>query len=265
MINTYFGFTKNPFSKAISEKDIFIFKDFENIKNRLQFFLKEGGFFLLTGMIGSGKTTALKMFASSLNPNTHRMIYINDTFTNKRDFYRTISRCLDLNAYHYIDDARYFLKKYILELFFVKKIMPIFVFDEAQNLSGFILEEIRLLSNHDYDSINPVSFIISGHNLLKQRINIHENEALNQRITMRFNISGMTLAETCSFINNKLSLAGSSSAIFTDSVLNKIYEASSGIPRMINKICYSLLLSAMANNKKIIDDLLFSQTSGEWD
>lgn len=265
MIETYFGFTKNPFSKTITDKDIFLWKDFDNLKSRFQFFLKEGGIFLLTGLIGSGKTTAIRSFSNTLNPNTHRMIYTNESFTNKRDFYRTLLRYFDITPKHYVDDSRYLLRKHLLEMSLVKKITPILVFDEAQDISGFIFEEIRLLSNFEYDSISPVSFILSGHNLLKQRINNRENEALNQRVSLKFHLTGMSLSETCAYINNRLTLAGSTGAIFSDSALNKIYEASGGIPRMINKICYSLLLSSVINGKKVVDELTFSQTTGEWE
>ena len=265
MINNYFGFTKDPFPKSVNNKDIFMWKDFENLKNRLLFFLKQGGIFLLSGLIGSGKTTALRTFASALNPNSHRLFYSNDSFANKRDFYRTILRGLDREPMHYVEDARYSLKKTLLDMYHVKRIIPIIVFDEAQNLPGFIFEEIRLLSNFDLDSYSPAHFIISGHNLLKQRISAHENEALNQRIFLHFHIQGMDLQGTCSYINHCLNLAGSTSAIFTDSILNKIHEVSCGIPRKINKICNALFLSAVVSGKKIIDEAVFSQSTGEWD
>lgn len=265
MIEIFFGFTKNPFSKTVADKDIFMWKEFENLTGRLNYFINNDGIFLLTGSIGSGKTTALKLFSTQLNPNKYRVVYVCDTFNNKRDFYRSLLRSFDMIPPFHVDDARSMLKKHILECFFVKKIMPLIIFDEAQNMPGFIFEEIRLLSIYDYDSLNPVSFILSGHNLLKQRFANHENEALNQRVTLKYHISGMSLNETCSYITQRLTQAGSTSAIFNDSTFNKIHLASGGIPRLVNKICTSLLLSAVVNNKKIIDDLIFDQTTGEWE
>ena len=265
MINNYFGFTKNPFSKHINTKDIFNWNDFENVSSRLSYFLTDKGLFLLTGLIGSGKTTALKMFSQSINPNSHRIVYMNDSFDGKRDFYRTILEKLNVKPPFIGGDARNILRKQLLELYFIKKISPIIIFDEAQNLNGYILEEIRLLSNFDFDSISPVFIILSGHNLLKQRLALNENEALNQRIALRFHLTGMTLEETCSYMKHCLEKAGSSHAIFTDSVLNKIHETSTGVIRKINTICSNLLLSAMTKNKKIIDDLVFDSSRGEWE
>ncbi|MBN1216411.1 MAG: Flp pilus assembly complex ATPase component TadA [Candidatus Lokiarchaeota archaeon] len=265
MINNYFGFTKNPFLKHVNTKDIFNWGEFENISNRLSYFLKDKGIFLLTGLIGSGKTTAIKTFSESINPNSHRIVYIHDSFDSKRDFYRTLLEKLDVNPPFIGGDARNMLRKHLLEMYYIKKISPIIVFDEAQNLNGYILEEIRLLSNFDFESIFPALFILSGHNLLKQRLALNENEALNQRITLRFHLTGMTLEETCSYMKHCLEKAGSSHAIFTDSVLNKIHESSNGVIRKINTICSNLLLSAMTKNKKIVDDLVFDTSRGEWE
>jgi len=265
MINTYFGFTKNPFSKNINIKDIFKWNDFDNLTNRLDYFLKEKGIFLLTGLIGSGKTTTIRLFAQSINPNTHRIIYINECLDSKRDFYRTILEKMDVKPPYCAGDSRNQLRKYLLDMFYVKKVSPIIIFDEAQNLNAYILEEIRLLGNFDYDSVSPLSIILSGHNLLKQRLSLNENEALCQRITLRFHLIGMSLSESCNYIKYRLENAGSTHAIFADSVLNKIYEVTGGVIRKVNAVCMNLLISAMTKNQKIVDDNIFDSTRGEWE
>ena len=188
MINNYFGFTHKPFPKNISSKNMFIWKEFENLKLRLAYFLKERGLFLLTGLIGSGKTTALKHFSQSLDINAYSVIYLNFQFDSKRDFYRTIlNHCNIVPSYLY-GDSRNMLRKFFLEMHSVKRITPVLIFDEAQNLPGFILEEIRLLSNFDYDSVSPILIIFSGHRLLQQRMALNENEALKQRITIKYHL-----------------------------------------------------------------------------
>jgi general secretion pathway protein A len=263
-VNNYFGFAKNPFPKYVENKEVFLYKEFEDLSTRLQFFLSHKGIFLLTGLIGSGKTTALKVFASNLNPNNYRVEYMHNNHSTRRDLFRTMLLKLNVTPPFSDGDAREMLRKQLMEMYFIKKTTPLFIFDEAQNLNGFILEEIRLLSNFDFDSISPALFIISGHNKLKQRIVMRENEALNQRITMRFHFNGMNEEQTISYIQHNLKNAGSSNAIFTDTVLKKIFEVSTGIPRKINNICNDLLLSALTLDKKIIDEYVYEQTSGEW-
>lgn len=253
-----------PFSKNIAIKNMFSWKEFENLKLRLQYFLKERGIFLLTGLIGSGKTTALKYFSQSVDINAYRVIYLNCMFDTKRDFYRTILNGCNVTPPFLTGDSRNMLRKYFLDMYNLKRITPVLILDEAQNLPGFIMEEIRLLSNFDYDSISPVIIILSGHKLLQQRMALHENEALKQRLTIKSNLQGLNLEETCAYISHNLTQAGSTNAIFTDSVLSKIFEESRGILRNINNICNSLLLSAVINEKNIIDDYLFEDTKNEW-
>ena len=264
MITHYFGFTGKPFSKTVATGELFPWKDFENLAKRLDYFLSEGGIFLLTGNIGSGKTTALRRFAASLNPNTHTVIYLCETFDRKRDFYRSLLAQCGLTPSHLTGDCRIMLRKHILDLRLSKKITPIFILDEAQNYPAFVLEEIRILSNFDFDSASPALFILAGHRLLMQRISLHENEALRQRLSLKFHLEGLSLEETCAYISHRLLKAGSTGRIFADPVLAKIHEDSAGIPRMINTICNALLLAAVITEKKTIDEYLFEQTRGEW-
>lgn len=264
MITTYFGFTHNPFTRNTSVEKLFRWSDFENLATRLEYFIIEGGVFLLTGNIGAGKTTALRAFAHTLNPNKNRVIYTNDMIDSRKDFYSAILTHLGVTPSHFAGTSRRILRKHLQELALSKKQMLIVILDEAQNLPAFILEEVRLLLNSEFDSQSLVHFVISGHKLLQQRMSLHENEALRQRITLKFHMHGLSLEDTCAYIHHRLDAAGSSSQIFTDSVLAKIHEQSRGIPRMINKICYSLLLAAQATEKKIIDEVIFDLAKNEW-
>ena len=264
VINTYFGFITNPFSKTVKSEDLFKWKDFENLAARLNFFLAEGGIFLLTGGIGSGKTTSLRDLMLSLNPNQYYVIYIHDSLDSKKDFYSSILDSCGVADAHLASDSRRILRKHLEELTMVKKQVPLIILDEAQNLPAFILEEVRLIQNSNFDNFPLVNFILSGHKLLQQRISLHENEALRQRVTMKFHMNGFSLEETCSYISHRLEKAGSSSQIISDSILSRIHEESGGIPRVINNICRALLYAAYISEKKYIDDVIFDSARNEW-
>lgn len=156
------------------------------------------------------------------------------------------------------------LRKHLLEMHVVKKQKLIIILDEAQNLPGFILEDVRLLYNFDYDSTSPAYLILSGHLLLQQKIRLHENEALKQRLTLQYHLHNFSLEETCAYISHRLEKSGSTSRIFSDSVFSMIHEESAGVPRMINNICNALLLAAVISEKKAIDEYIFEQTKDEW-
>ncbi len=264
MLKEYFGFTSKPFAGFIKEVELFGWKEFNSLKSRLEYFLSERGIFLLTGAIGSGKTTALRQFAMSLNPNIHFMAYSNQALESKKDFHRTVSTLLGIKPLFYLGDCRNQLRQHIQELYFVKKITPILVLDEARDLPGYVLEEIRLLSNFDFESQNPILIILSGHKLLRQRMASLENEALRQRVTIRYHMEGLDLEECSGYIRHRLNLAGSTAAIFSDQVLPKIFEESGGVIRIINRICTALLLAAETYGKKFADEALFSKTQEEW-
>ena len=254
----------NPFSKNVKSEDLFKWKDFQNLASRFSLFLSEGGVFLLTGAIGSGKTTSLRDLMLSLNPNQYYIIYIHNSLDSKKDFYSSILDSCGVADSHFACNSRRILRKHLKELSMVKKQTPLIVLDEAQNLPAFILEEVRLLLNSDFDSFPLASFILSGHKLLQQRISLHENEALRQRITMKFHLHGYSLEETCAYISHRLEKAGSSAQIFSDSILARIHEESGGIPRVINNICRSLLHAAYISEKKYVDDIIFNSARNEW-
>ncbi len=264
MLTHYFGFTKDPFARNVPAQELFISKDVEHLKKRLNFFLNDGGIFLLTGSIGAGKTCTLKSFADSINPAVYQVIYISGSFDTKKDFYRTLLMLCSITPSFFTGDCRNIIRKHFLDMQVMKKQTLLVILDESQNFPAFILEEIRLLTNFDFDSISPALFILSGHRLLKQRMSLHENEALRQRLSLQFHLDGFSLEETCAYISHRLEKAGSSSRIFSDSVIPKIHEESMGIPRLINKICKALLLSAVISEKKTVDEYLFEQTRGEW-
>lgn len=263
MMNEYFGFMRKPFTRDVQDK-LYFWKDFQNLKFRLDHFIREGDIFLLTGAIGAGKTTALRSFAAGLNPNTHTMVYLNNAFERKHDFYRTLMGAFQLKPLFHMGDCRNLLKRHFQEMAMVKRNIPLIILDEVQNYPGFLLEEIRLLSNFDFDSKTIALFILSGHKLLLQRMSSLENEALRQRISIRFHLEAMNLEETFGYIRHHLTVAGSTASIFSDSVIPKIHEASQGIPRRVNRICSALLLAAAADQKKIVDDILFEGSKDEW-
>jgi len=264
MFTHYFGFTRDPFARNVPSQELFISKDVEHLKKRLNFFLSDGGIFLLTGSIGAGKTCILKSFADSINPAAYQVIYMSGSFDSKKDFYRTLLMLCGITPSFFAGDSRNMVRKYLIDMRVMKKQTPIIILDESQNFPTFILEEIRLLTNFDFDSMSPALFILSGHRLLKQRIALHENEALRQRLSLLFHLEGFSLEETCAYISHRLEKSGSSSRIFSDSVISKIHEESMGIPRLINKICKALLLAAVISEKKTIDEYLFERTRGEW-
>jgi type II secretory pathway predicted ATPase ExeA len=128
------------------------------------------------------------------------------------------------------------------------------IIDEAHLLSAEQLEEVRMLTNHDMDARSPFACLLLGQPTLRRRLKIGTLAALDQRIGLRFNLDGMDLAETVSYVKHHLKLAGRSDTLFSDDALNLLHQTSRGIPRAVNNLALQALIAAFADGKGTIDE-----------
>ena len=128
------------------------------------------------------------------------------------------------------------------------------VVDEAHLLAPDQLEELRLLTNADMDSHSPFACLLIGQPTLRRRIKLGTFAALDQRITLRFAMPPMTPAETGTYINHHLNLAGRADALFSDDAIALIHQVARGLPRAVNNLAVQALLAAYATKKAIVDE-----------
>ena len=127
------------------------------------------------------------------------------------------------------------------------------IIDEAHLLKVGTLEELRLLTNFKMDSFDPFVLVLSGQSDLKRIMDYAVMEPLNQRIRMRYHMTGLSEKETINYIVHRLKWAGCNSPLFNDDGLGAIHEYSYGIPRLIGNICEEALTYAMFCDKKTVD------------
>jgi type II secretory pathway predicted ATPase ExeA len=130
----------------------------------------------------------------------------------------------------------------------------ILVLDEAHLLDADQLEELRLLTNAELDSHSPFAALLVGQPTLRRRIKLGTFAALDQRIALRYTMTGMTAEETGSYISHHLKLAGRSDTLFSDDALALIHQVSRGLPRAVNNLAVQALVAAYATNKAIVDE-----------
>ena len=131
---------------------------------------------------------------------------------------------------------------------------PVLVLDEAHLLSHAQLEAIRLLTNHQMDSRSAFACLLVGQPTLRRRIKFGELAALDQRIAVRYQMAGMTLEETASYLKHHLALAGRSDTLFSDDAVALIHQTSRGYPRAVNNLAVQSLVAAFAADKAIVDE-----------
>ncbi len=251
MYKTHFSFKDKPFElvpnpdflyRSGTHKKAITYLDY-GIKCRI-------GFILLTGEIGSGKTTIIRNLIKNLD-GAVKLSKINNTKLSSEQLLSMINEDFGLDVEgkskrRLLSDLNEFLIQQYAE-----KFQPVLLIDEAQNLSPDLLEEIRLLSNLETDKAKLLQIILVGQPELKKTLMLPGMMQLRQRISINYHIVPLSIEETAGYIKHRLTVAGNPDAIrFHDDMPELIYRFSRGIPRLINILCDFALLIAYSEDKK---------------
>jgi len=132
--------------------------------------------------------------------------------------------------------------------------VPVIVIDEAHLLDNQQLEAIRMLTNHDMDSGAPFAALLVGQPTLRQRLRLGVLAALDQRIAVRYAMTGMTPTDTAGYISHHCSIAGRTDTLFSGDAVTVIHNAARGYPRAVNNLSVNALTAAFAKNQPIVDE-----------
>jgi type II secretory pathway predicted ATPase ExeA len=253
MYSNYFQFVNRPFGKDIPSECILATNGSDDILGRLQYAAKFNKFVVVTGECGSGKSTLLRKLKDSLDPRRYDFYYITDSKLTPRHFYNGILEQMGKDGAFYRGDARRKLHNEIEIVHGVRHRQIAVVVDEAHLLDREMLEEIRFLLNFQMDSHSPLALILSGQPELEHNLDKGPFEAIRQRVDFRCRLKPLTMVETSEYIKKQLIYAGVQKSIFTDGAAKEIYAFSFGLPRLINKVCVSCLMSAFSHNIDTID------------
>ncbi len=267
MYNKYFGFNEAPFSIAPNPRYLFMSaRHREALAHLLYGVGQGGGFVLLTGEVGTGKTTVSRCLLDQLPDNTDVALILNP-YLNANSLLATICDELGIEG----ADENQSLKQLTDKLYAFllenhsKGRHTVLLIDEAQHLKFDVLEQIRLLTNLETNTKKLLQIVFIGQPELNELLAQADLRQLAQRITARFHIQPLTLEETQSYIVHRLHVAGlpKRNKIFPPEIIKKIYTATDGIPRLINVLCDRILLGTYAQNKEQADDNTFRQALNE--
>lgn len=262
---SYYGLSFNPFDKqSVQEKDCFVSKDFKEMTARLDYLKDSRGIGVFTASPGMGKSFALRCFAAGLNPSLYHMEYICLSTVSVLEFYRQLCGVLGLeprggkaSMFQAIQEQVYILYK--------EKRQPLFLaVDEAQYLSTGILDDIKMLMNHGYDSLNCFTLVLCGEPHLNSILRQPVHEALRQRITVHYNFTGLDDSEVAQYISHKVTCAGGSGAIIDSAALCAVHSHSSGNPRLIDNLMTDALTLGSQMDKNTIDaEVILAAVAGQ--
>ena len=265
MYNEFFGFTLKPFEIVPNPQFLYPSDPHRKALSYLEYGLKEGaGFILLTGEVGSGKTTILKDIISRFSGHTSLAMVFN-TRVDAFQLLAMINEEFGLNPEGKDKVALLReLNNYLIEEYAAHG-KPILIIDEAQNLSLDTLEEIRLLSNLEAENTKLLQIVLAGQPELKTLIARPELRQLKQRINIGCHLRPLGREETEDYILYRMEKAGNREAVsFEAGTMDLVYRFSSGIPRLINVLCDFILLAAFADQlrdvtlalvQEVVDDL----------
>jgi general secretion pathway protein A len=255
MYTAHFGLKIAPFSITPDPHFLYLSICHREALAHLLYGVNEGpGFVLLTGEVGTGKTTICRSMIEQLPDTVDVALLLNPRLTAIELLAALFDELrISYDPQHYtLKDFTDALTSYLLTAHYVGR-RTVLIIDEAQNLSAEVLEQVRLLTNLETSNQKLLQIILVAQPELHKLLNQDNLRQLSQRITARHHLTPLSAKETTAYINHRLTISGASSPIFTDAAMRLIYRYSAGIPRMINIICDRALLGGYVNNKKLIN------------
>ena len=253
MYTRYFGLTEKPFAIAPNPRYLYMSElHREAMAHLLYGISSEGCIILLTGDVGTGKTTVCRCLVDQLPATTDIAMILNPKLTIM-DLFKTICEELKIpmvdaspTVKTYVD----LLNVYLLDAH-AKGRNTALIIDEAQNLDIEILEQLRLLTNLETNTNKLLQIVLIGQPELRQILADPQLSQINQRVTTRYHLGPLQVADVDNYVQHRIAIAGGNTrnALFSTSAIQYVAKFSRGIPRVINLLCDHALLGAYANNQ----------------
>lgn len=267
MYEEFFGFSEKPFSLTPDPKYLYKSESHANAFELLQYSIRRReGFVVVTGDIGTGKTTLCRALLEQIDRRTFTALVLNP-FLSEDDLLKLILQDFGVVSRDEVKAGRLagISKQELIDTLydFLLGLLPlqasaVLIIDEAQNLPLQVLEQLRILSNLETDKEKLLQIIMVGQLNLHPLLRSPELRQLDQRVSIRYELKPLTREEVSAYIAHRLHIAGGSSAVaFMPKATHAVHQYSGGIPRLINLICDRSLLGAYsARSNRVTPELV---------
>jgi len=268
MYKKFFGLQANPFSVNPDPRFLFMTKPAQEALVCLSYGIHtRRGFILLTGEVGTGKTTLLNRLMVQLQQHQVRTSFVFNPRLDVDEFFHFMLADFGLNLEVNAKKSTVLLRfnQWLLERYRAGEHVALII-DEAQDLSDEVLEEIRLLTNLETSTEKLLQIVLCGQPELEEKLNRQSLRQLRQRITLRSRTHALAEEETRSYIAQRLAIAGMrQQTLFGPEAVHAVHVHSQGIPRVINLLCEHALISAFADQQKSISPATIQAVAREFE
>ena len=254
---THFGFTREPFNVTADPTLLYLSDSHEEALAQLVYGINtRRGFIVLTGEVGTGKTTLVQRLLDEMKQCRTRCAYVFHLTGGPKDLLRSLCREFSLvsalDREKDIEDYLALLNQFLRDSYQHGDNVAVII-DEAQNLSTEVLERLRLLSNTETQQDKLLQILLIGQPELSDRLNEPALRQLKQRVALRHHLSPLSPSESREYIARRVEIAGGDLALFSTGAVDAVYSYSGGIPRLINILCDNGLLTAYGSRKPCVD------------
>ena len=266
MYAEFYGLKESPFALTPDPRYLYFTPSHTEVMANLHYGIESGkGLIVVTGEVGTGKTTMLRWVMQRLD-RTVLVAYIFNPRLSVPEFYQHLAALFDIQNWETKSDLLIELGN-VLESRHSRGLRTVLIIDEAHGLSPYVLEEVRLLCNFESDTAKHLQIVLTGQPELRTVLNNPNLRQLKQRVALRCDIKALpNVEETVQYINTRLKVAGATrSDIFSPGAVDYIFRCSEGIPRNINNLCDNALLNGFAAGEPIISRAAVQEVAETFD
>lgn len=249
----FFGFEKEAFPTDVPKPDIYKTAAIESVINRFDYAIRLSGVVLITGEIGSGKTTALRYASERLHPSEYFVIHTTACVGPIMELYREIVHTLKINRSSISKTVMIrLIKQELMNLIVSKKLKPVLIIDEASLLRLDVFSELHTLCQIDGDSRQFLPLIMTGHSSLVDKLKYRPSGPLASRVIARIHLEGLSQEQMSGYLRHHLKIAGVDTDLFDSAALTAIHQGSGGLLRQANNLARGALIVAASKQSRSV-------------
>ncbi len=265
MYEAFYGLKDRPFVMTPDTRYFFPSAKHVDALNHMVYAIEERrGFVVITGEIGSGKTTLSRVLFQRLDPRTKTAI-VRNTHLTAKDLVAAALDELEIPTRPGNTKTQLIgkLNEYLIDQLRNDNNVVLLI-DEAQNLRPAVLEEVRMLSNLETETDKLIQIVLMGQPELKAKLWLKDLTQLRQRVTLHYHLGPLDAAETAGYVNHRLRVAGANGTpIFNAAALRKIFDYTDGVPRLINGLCDRALLTGYIGETRTLGPHVIEEVAQE--